>query len=1046
MSTPFKVKALFEYKSDYDDDLTFAPGQIITVTEIEDEEWYSGTYDGKLGMFPKNFVEIIKEEEPPVKVPALRPTPLVAKSQEPAAIPATTAPASIVPEDSEPTKEFGLISDPVHSQSGASEQKPESLETSKVDKPAATASTPKVPIPGLVMPGKAPLQRDDPYAVKKQFFGAGKSSYVPQIKPRDQSNIISHAYHDVAKNTDIVREHDNENEDEVPEEPKMSLKERIAMLQKRQQEEAEREAAALKRREERKKEKQVQKNSTGGSVHTVGSEDDPVEAEEISPDIQQTIPEGSESAPVQNFDNENEYDEEVQDEDKVVKDTHGAEVEEDSDNDQEVGDEEAEEDDEDLKRRKLVERMAKISGGRNMFGMMGMPTPFGAPAAAPTKKKTTTTKPNVVKEETTSSVPAAIPIPGMSVGSEVPEILKESKDKKEVKQDEVIAGPGASQPETSEIAPQIKEGGKEEVINESDLPDEDNIVLDHSGKNFEEVEQQSRSPPLKLSESEAEEQQDIDLAISKIGNEPEVTAYDADEDVSDRGAAPDLEIETITEKHTLTIPALPTRSPTSTKAPPPPPHTQPPSVTLPAPGASPAVPLETGTSSFPPVGIPPIPTRMEESAVATSPIDQAPPIPLKVPDMPPIPQTEPPAVTSMPPPPAVTSMPPPPAVSSMPPPPAVSSMPPPPPVPTQAPATPSGIEADYTDSSEDEFEDVPDRSSADDGPDFRNHSFAAPTKASTFSHPPPIPTQLPAMPSRVSTSSSIGRGSMDSGRRSNELGRSKSVKEGKNDQVQAEAHLVGLQHELGSLTESTGWWVKNEIPDVLQSKVGSDLIFEVDTNSITKRGNKTLVYKDYYILFHDMSQIVVELVFNSDDPRSTAKVIDVTVVDTSSSRRDILHKYNALYGNDVVGFAQRLVGTKVPTGLVLHVFGQLYQKFPNLLLPIGDKSFGATIYKNFNHNVVKFDDIRPGDILCMKNAKFTSHKGLGGLGNKSIVVGDGRDIYSAVITEFDSKKEKIRVLETDHSGVVRKESYKIGDMKSGRIRVFRFVDRAFIGW
>ncbi|KAF8003903.1 hypothetical protein HF325_001351 [Metschnikowia pulcherrima] len=59
MSVPFQVKALHEYKSDYDDDLQFAAGQVITVTDIEDDEWYSGTYGGKSGLFPKNFVETL---------------------------------------------------------------------------------------------------------------------------------------------------------------------------------------------------------------------------------------------------------------------------------------------------------------------------------------------------------------------------------------------------------------------------------------------------------------------------------------------------------------------------------------------------------------------------------------------------------------------------------------------------------------------------------------------------------------------------------------------------------------------------------------------------------------------------------------------------------------------------------------------------------------------------------------------------------------------------------------------------------------------------
>ncbi|OBA21399.1 hypothetical protein METBIDRAFT_42404, partial [Metschnikowia bicuspidata var. bicuspidata NRRL YB-4993] len=56
MSVPFTVKALHDYKSDYDDDLQFAAGQVITVTDIEDDEWYSGTYGGQSGLFPKNFV------------------------------------------------------------------------------------------------------------------------------------------------------------------------------------------------------------------------------------------------------------------------------------------------------------------------------------------------------------------------------------------------------------------------------------------------------------------------------------------------------------------------------------------------------------------------------------------------------------------------------------------------------------------------------------------------------------------------------------------------------------------------------------------------------------------------------------------------------------------------------------------------------------------------------------------------------------------------------------------------------------------------------
>ena len=40
----FKVKAIYDYASPHDDDLSFALGQIITVTEEEDADWYVGEY------------------------------------------------------------------------------------------------------------------------------------------------------------------------------------------------------------------------------------------------------------------------------------------------------------------------------------------------------------------------------------------------------------------------------------------------------------------------------------------------------------------------------------------------------------------------------------------------------------------------------------------------------------------------------------------------------------------------------------------------------------------------------------------------------------------------------------------------------------------------------------------------------------------------------------------------------------------------------------------------------------------------------------------
>ncbi len=99
--TPFKVKAVYEYTSDHDDDLTFPVGQIITVTDLEGDEWYVGEYTDSAGakqegLFPTNFVEKYEPEVP------TRPTrPPRAKQEAAQPPPSATAPSSAEAEEYE---------------------------------------------------------------------------------------------------------------------------------------------------------------------------------------------------------------------------------------------------------------------------------------------------------------------------------------------------------------------------------------------------------------------------------------------------------------------------------------------------------------------------------------------------------------------------------------------------------------------------------------------------------------------------------------------------------------------------------------------------------------------------------------------------------------------------------------------------------------------------------------------------------------------------------------------------------------------------------
>ena len=64
----FKANALYDYNAEEGDELSFAKGDVLRVTEEdEDGEWWTGTNErtGETGTFPANHVERIPDEEEP---------------------------------------------------------------------------------------------------------------------------------------------------------------------------------------------------------------------------------------------------------------------------------------------------------------------------------------------------------------------------------------------------------------------------------------------------------------------------------------------------------------------------------------------------------------------------------------------------------------------------------------------------------------------------------------------------------------------------------------------------------------------------------------------------------------------------------------------------------------------------------------------------------------------------------------------------------------------------------------------------------------------
>lgn len=274
---PFKVKAVFDYSSPHDDDLSFPNGQIITVTEEEDAEWYIGEYTDQsgekhAGLFPRNFVERYEPAAPP------RPLRSRPKKEEPRPVEpeAHTADDTISKSTNtiESTRSEPEITPPSQSpkiaQSAAVKTAPVKPVTAGKPPPPTTAEKPsgnsfkdriaafnKSTAPPVAPKPTAPAGGST--FIKKPFVAPppARNAYIPppqqaaqpqKVYRRDEDPEVAESQAQAQRDAEQAglagghEGHDGERETETPK--ATSLKDRIALLQKQQQEQAARKAEA----------------------------------------------------------------------------------------------------------------------------------------------------------------------------------------------------------------------------------------------------------------------------------------------------------------------------------------------------------------------------------------------------------------------------------------------------------------------------------------------------------------------------------------------------------------------------------------------------------------------------------------------------------------------------------------------------------------------------------------------------------------------------------------------------------------------------------
>ena len=288
---PFKVKALFDYSSPHEDDLNFPADTVVTVTAIEDDDWYCGEYidrasgERKEGIFPKNFVERLVVEVParpparaakkksaavdepqmpptsPASPPLDKPNPIAHETQPPPPPPlpppqpSSPSPSCPPPEESKPAPLKPAVETTAPRSPVPTTKPPPPLPPAAPAATAPVAATGKLPPPPPDKPssssfkdrlalfnksGAAPVTpynqlKPRPDFVKKPFVPPppSKNAYIPPAvshipKPRRDEDTRPPPPPPSASVDEPERDPDQETK------PKQSLKERIAMLQTQQ--------------------------------------------------------------------------------------------------------------------------------------------------------------------------------------------------------------------------------------------------------------------------------------------------------------------------------------------------------------------------------------------------------------------------------------------------------------------------------------------------------------------------------------------------------------------------------------------------------------------------------------------------------------------------------------------------------------------------------------------------------------------------------------------------------------------------------------------
>lgn len=243
------------------------------------------------------------------------------------------------------------------------------------------------------------------------------------------------------------------------------------------------------------------------------------------------------------------------------------------------------------------------------------------------------------------------------------------------------------------------------------------------------------------------------------------------------------------------------------------------------------------------------------------------------------------------------------------------------------------------------------------------------------------------------------------------------------------------------LGHSSQWWMQRRIPPPsVQNR--SDVSYDMQETTSVADGQEVML-KNVNVLYMDYSSTLITARFAPTHP-ALAELLQTHGPPPLPPRQDQLEEASSRYGLQIAEMAKSktnsVVGNGTPFAFVSEILNAV-----DAIPPVANRAYGALVYVNLaNATVQQHDEIRAGDIISFRNAKLQGHKGAM---KQKYSIEVGKPDHVGIVVEWDGTKKKVQAWEQGReSKKVKVESFKLGDLRSGEVKVWRAMSWTWVGW